>query len=108
MSIVKDLVIHEKHVDLLLNSPHTNYRKLVKNSNEIFLRCPFDHLRLLGAVKFHENMYYPIIVSVFQNPLRKSNFSLVKDKKKNESLRRKEAKTRIVNIIAAKKGELFL
>ena len=79
----------------------------MKNSNEIFLRCPFDHLRLLGAVKFHENMYYPIIVSVFQNPLRKSNFSLVKVKK-NESLRRKEAKTRIVNIIAAKKGELFL
>ena len=85
MSIVKDLVIHEKHVDLLLNSPHTNYRKLVKNSNEIFLRCPFDHLRLLGAVKFHENMYYPIIVSVFQNPLRKSNFSLVKDKKKTRA-----------------------
>ena len=78
----------------------------MKNSNEIFLRCPFDHLRLLGAVKFHENMYYPIIVSAFQNPLKKSNFSLAKDKK-TESLRRKEAKTRIVNIIA-KKGELFL
>ena len=51
-------------------------------------------------------MYYPIIVSAFQNPLRKSNFSLAKDKK-TESLRRKEAKTRIVNIIA-KKGELIL
>ena len=63
----------------------------MKNSNEIFLRCPFDHLRLLGAVKFHENMYYPIIVSVFQNPLRKSNFSLVKDKKERE-LKKKRSK----------------
>jgi len=52
-------------------------------------------------------MYYPIIVSVFQNPLKKSNFSLAKDKKTESLLRRKEAKTRIVNIIA-KKGELFL
>lgn len=63
----------------------------MKNSNEIFLRCPFDHLRLLGSFKFQENMYYPIIVSAFQNPLRKSNFSLAKDKK-NRELKRKRGK----------------
>ena len=51
-------------------------------------------------------MYYPIIVSAFQNPLRKSNFSLAKDKK-TESLEEKRQR-RGLSILSLKKGELIL